>query len=361
MRGAVAVILKGLGVFLVAAAVIWPTYLVGQFIKIPAKEDVSSTLQATNATVFSPKTLSVQTGVTLRITATIKTDPKHPGNSSTDVWDQTAVVQEVTGNVTIATQTRVFAFNRRTTQLVPCCGESVNGDTSVKQTGYLGAFFPMNAQKQTYLVFDATLKRQMPYVYSGTAVVDGIMTYEFIESYGPTQSGTTPFIGSLVGSSQSLPTLPEYSSVHAVFDVDPVTGVPLKINEHETTSIRNPANGDSVTVIDADLVTPAAALASVVATDKSARAKLTLVKMTLPVAAALLGVAALIAGIILGRKPRVRPSLAGAGTGGFPVTPTRHRVIGRRYRGTRRRPRGARSRSGHSSPVSRPRPETIYR
>lgn len=360
MRGTVAVILKGLGVLLVAAAVAWPTYLVGQLIKIPANENVTSTLQATNATVFSPKTLSVQTGVTLRITATIKTDPKHPGNSSTDVWDQTAVVREVTGNVTIATQTRVFAFDRRTTRLVPCCGESVNGDTSVKQTGYLGAFFPMNTQKQTYMVFDATLKRQMPYVYSGTTEVDGILTYKFIESYGPTQSGTTPFIGSLVGSSQSLPTLPEYSSVHAEFDVDPVTGVPLKVNEHETTSIRNPANGDSVTVIDADLVTPPAALASVVATDKSARAKLTLVKMTLPVVAGFLGVAALIAGFVLGRKPRVRPGLAAGAAGGYPVTPTRQRVIGRRYRGTRRRPRRASGRSGPGSPVSRPRRETIY-
>jgi hypothetical protein len=355
MRGIVAAVLKGpvilagLGAILVAAAVIWPNYVIGQFLKIPAKEDVSSSLLATNATVFSPKTLSVRTGVTLQITATIKTDPKHPGNSSMDVWDESSVIQDVTDHVTIATASRILAFNRSTLQLIPCCGESLNGDTSTKQTGYLGALFPMNVKKQTYLVFDPTLKKQMPYVYSGTVNVGGIQAYEFIENFGLTKTGTTPFLGSLVGSPAAVPTLPEYSAAHAVFYVDPETGAPLEINEHQTTIIRNPANGRSVTVIDADLVSPPALLASTVALDKSARAKLQLVKTTLPAVAGFLGTAMLIAGMILGRRRRARMVPAYAGVPGFTVPSQRHRPAGRRYRGTRRRRRGARHRTGPGS------------
>ena len=70
--------------------------------------------------------------------------------------------------------TRRFAFNRRTGQLVDCCGASVNGDKSVRQTGLVGYVFPIGTQKQTYQVFDTTLKKTMPFVYSGTTTVDGI-------------------------------------------------------------------------------------------------------------------------------------------------------------------------------------------
>ena len=56
-----------------------------------------------------------------------------------------------------------FAFDRRTAQLVNCCGASLNGDTSVRQSGLVGYVFPIGTQKQTYQVYDTTLKRPMPF------------------------------------------------------------------------------------------------------------------------------------------------------------------------------------------------------
>ena len=84
------------------------------------------------------------------------------------MWNEYSYVYDLTNHQPVQQMTRTFAFDRRTGQLVDCCGASVNGDKSVRQTGLVGYVFPMGTQKQTYQVFDTTLKKTMPFVYSGT-------------------------------------------------------------------------------------------------------------------------------------------------------------------------------------------------
>jgi len=85
MRGVTGLVLAGLGAFLILVAVLLPTWLSGQVIKFPLNEYETATLAASNASYFSPASLSEKTGVSMEATYTIKGDASK-GNSSTAVW-----------------------------------------------------------------------------------------------------------------------------------------------------------------------------------------------------------------------------------------------------------------------------------
>ncbi len=304
MRGIIGLVLAGLGAFLILVAILLPTWVVSQVIKFPLNEYETATLEATNASYFSATSLSEKTGVTMEATYTIKGDPSE-GSSSTAVWSEYSYVYDLTNHQPVQQMTRTFAFNRRTGQLVDCCGASLNGDTSVRQTGLVGYVFPIDTQKQTYEVFDTTLKRQMPFVYSGTTTVHGIQAYEFVENVAPTQTGTVSVPGSFVGSSAVTVSAPEFDQLHLIYYVDPETGALIDVNEHQTTSLRNPVTGATAVVLfDADLIATPASLDQIVALDSSGRGELTLLETTLPLVLGIVGGVALIAGIFLSRKSR---------------------------------------------------------
>jgi hypothetical protein len=304
MRGKIGLVLAGLGAFLILVAVLLPTWVIGQVVKFPLNEYETATLEAHNASYFSASALSEKTGVTMQATYTIKGDGSK-GNSSTAVWDEYSYVYDLTNHQPVQQMTRTFAFNRRTGQLVDCCGASLNGDTSVRQTGYVGYVFPFGTQKQAYQVFDTTLKKPMPFVYSGTATVQGIQTYVFVENVPPTQTGTLSVPGSLVGSTSTTVQAPEFDQLHLIYYVDPETGALLNVNEHQTTSLRNPATGATAVVLfDADLLVTPSSLTKIVGLDSNGRNELTLLQTTLPLVLGIVGGIALIAGIFLSRKRR---------------------------------------------------------
>jgi hypothetical protein len=199
--------------------------------------------------------------------------------------------------------TRTFAFDRRTGQLVNCCGASLNGDASVRQTGLVGYVFPIGTQKQTYQVYDTTLKRPMPFTYSGTTTVDGVQAYAFVENVAPVRIATLSVPGSFVGANAAVVSAPEFDQLHLVYDVDPETGALLDVNEHQTLTLHNPATGAQALVLfDADLIATPASVHQIVGLDSSGRNELSLLETVLPLALGIGGGVALIAGIFLGRK-----------------------------------------------------------
>src|SRR5260370_40540512 len=104
MRRVLGLILAGLGVILIAAAILLPTYVSGQIVKFPLDESTTATLAGTGVSYFSQVTLTPQTGVGVRATYTIKGDAA-AGSSSTAVWNQTASAHDVTNNLPVSTQT----------------------------------------------------------------------------------------------------------------------------------------------------------------------------------------------------------------------------------------------------------------
>jgi hypothetical protein len=302
MRGIIGLILAGLGACLILVAVLLPTWVVGQVVKFPLNEYETATLDASNASYFSTTSLTEKTGVSLEATYTIKGNGS-AGNSSTAVWNEYSYVYDLTNHQPVQQMTRTFAFNRRTGQLVDCCGASVNGDTSVRQTGLVGYVFPFGTQKQTYQVFDTTLNKTMPFVYSGTTSVNGIQAYEFVENVPPTKIGSQTLPGSFVKSSAASVTLGEYDQEHLIYYVDPETGALVDVNEQQSTTLRSSATAAPALVgFDADLIATPASVTQIVALDSSGRSELSLIETTLPIVFGIVGGVALLAGILLGRR-----------------------------------------------------------
>jgi hypothetical protein len=297
MRRISGLILAGLGAFLVALAVILPEYIASQVVRFPLNEYETATLTATGAAYLSPVKLTEVTGASIEVTDSISGVPG-AGDSSIAVWSVYSSVYDRTNHQQLEPSSYTFAFDRRTAELVNCCDESVNGNSSIIQSGIAGYVFPIGTQKRTYYVFDATLGQPAPFAYSGTDTVDGIQAYRFAENVSAAKLGLS-----------TLPTAePEFYSMHLTYWVDPVTGALLKISENEDLYLANAATGAAVThVFDAALRTTPATVAHLVAQDTGTRHKITIVQTILPLAFGIAGGLAIIAGIVLSllaREPR---------------------------------------------------------
>ena len=303
MRRRVGLVLAGLGTCLIVFAVLMPTWVSSKVLKFPLNEYATATLTASNASYFSPAKLTEMTGVNMEATYTIKGNAA-AGSSSTAVWNQFIYVYDQTNKLPFQTMTRTFAFNRRTAQLIDCCGANVNGDSSVKQTGIAGYVFPIGTQKQTYDVFDTNLNKPMPFTYAGTNTVNGIQAYRFTENVSPTQNGTQVLPGSLVGESQASVVLPQYYEMHLTYWIDPDTGALLNATENEKLTLRNSQGAQALLLLDANLAMTPASVNGLVALDNSQRSKMTLVTTILPLVTGIVGVILLIVGILLSRRPR---------------------------------------------------------
>lgn len=304
MRRNIGLVLAGLGAFLIVLAVVLPTWIVGQVVKFPLNEYQTATLEAGNASYFSATSLTEKTGVNLRATYTIKGDGP-AGTSSTAVWNEYSYVYDTTNHYAVQQMTRRFAFDRKTGELTMCCGANVNGDSSVQQRGLVGYVFPFGTRKQTYQVFDTTLNKPVPFPYAGTTTVRGITAYKFTEDIAPVQVATQTVPGSLVGMSAASVTLPEYYEIHLIYYVDPTTGALINVQEHQTMTLRNPSTGaQALSLFDADLKVTPASLTTIVGLDTNGRNELTLLKVILPIVLGVVGLIALVVGLILGRRPR---------------------------------------------------------
>jgi hypothetical protein len=79
----------------------------------------------------------------------------------------------------------------------------------------------------------------------------------------------------------------------------------LDVNEHQTVSLHDPATGaQALLLFDADLVATPATVSAVVKLDSSGRNELSLLSAILPLVTGIVGAVALIAGILLARRPR---------------------------------------------------------
>jgi len=299
----VGLVLVGLGVFLIVFALLIPTWVSSRVIKFPLNEYASVNLTDSNASYFSPAKLAEQTGVSVEATYTIKGNAA-AGSSSTAVWNQFVYVYDQTNKLPIQQTSRTFAFDRRTALLVNCCGANVNGDSSVKQTGYVGIVLPIGTEKKTYPVFVPDVKKPVPFNYAGIDAVGGTEAYRFVANIPPTQNGTQTLPGSLVGQSAASVTLPQFFEAQITYWIDPVTGALLNVTENEKLTLRDSTGAQALLLFNANLVATTASVDRLLAIDNDQVTKASFVNTLLPLVAGMLGVILLVVGIVLARRPR---------------------------------------------------------
>jgi hypothetical protein len=298
----VGLVLAGLGTCLIVFAVLVASWVTGQVIKFPLNEYASVTLTDPNATYFSAAKLAEMTGVNMEATYTIKGNAA-AGSSSTAVWNQFIYVYDQTNKQPVQSTTRTFAFNRRTAQLVNCCGANVNGSSSVQQHGYVGIVLPIGTKKQTYDVFDVNVNKAVPFTYEGIGDVSGTQAYKFTENLAPTQNGTQTVPGSLVNQAAASVTLPQYYQTQTTYYIDPVTGALLNVTENEKLTLRNNDGSQALVLFSANLAATQDSIDGLVAIDNNQVSKASLVGTLLPLATGIIGLLLLIIGIVLIRRP----------------------------------------------------------
>jgi hypothetical protein len=298
MRRVTGLIASALGAFLIVLAVLTRFVVAGEAVKFPLNENTISTLEATDASYFSPALLAEQTGVTLEDTLTVQGD-NAAGTSGRAVWNEFSYVYDLTNHSAVQYSTNRLAFDRRTGELINCCGAAIGANSSVKMSGQ-GFVWPLGAQQKTYQIFDTTLLKAVPTSYSGTAVIDGETTYKYVETVAPTQAGTQTLPGSLVGiKDQQSVTLPEIYSVTTTEYVDPITGAPIKGVSRQYLYLANSAGQPVLTLTSATFTSTPASVAAAVKTAKHYDGEIGLISVILPVALGLAGLILLVLGTIL--------------------------------------------------------------
>jgi len=297
MRHTVGVSLTAVGAFFLGIALMFRLVVPGQLIKFPLNEDTVTRLAGTNLSYFNTTQLTELTGVSVEAINTTSGDVA-AGTASTAVWDGFTAVNDETNHQAISYSSDRLAFNRRTGQLVNCCGASVGSDTSVHFSG-LGDVWPIGVQKQTYQVFNTTLNKAVPATYDGTASIDGENTYKFVQTVSNDQFATQAVPGSLVGiPSQPSLTLPEVLTATNTYYVDPTTGAPVDVIETQSVTLQY--NGaPKLVLLQGTLSETPASVSSAVSTAKGYDDEITAVQDIVPIVALLVGLVLVVLGILL--------------------------------------------------------------
>lgn len=299
MRRAIGLTLTGLGAFLVATAALMRFYLAGELIKFPLNEYVVATLAGHDVSYFSQKQITEVSGASVRVTQTIRGDVG-AGSSSTAVWQEFTSVQDVTNSQSVSTTAQRSAFNRRTGALVDCCGDYVGGDTSVRQSGQ-GYVWPIGTQKRTYQVFDPNTLRPEPFRYAGTAAVDGMTTYKFVEQLSNRRTGSQTLAGWLAGfPNRRVVTLSEYLTETNTVWVDPATGIPVDETQSLDRSLQD-AGVTKLVLFQGTVAETSDSIGTAIDTARSSHLRMDLLQGAGPLSAALLGVVLAGMGIVLTR------------------------------------------------------------
>jgi hypothetical protein len=307
MRRVVWPVLTGLGVFFIVLAIMSRFYVPGQAVKFPLNEYSINTLAASNASWFSPKSVSELSPVTLQVVNTVKGNiaaADSLGSSNIAVWQSFAAIEDTTDNqqVDIPAAADELAFNRRTGLLVPWRGNTVDGKALPLSASGQAYAWPLGSKKQSYQSFDTTLKKPVTFNYKGTATTDGVATYEYVAIIPSTQVGTQSLPGSLVGINSPEVTLPEFYSSTEYYYVDPVTGAPLYVVRNVSQVLKDSSGATKLVLLSADFKTTPASLAAGVKSDNHYRNEINLVTTVVPIIALLVGIILVVVGLVLSRS-----------------------------------------------------------
>jgi hypothetical protein len=310
--------LVGSGVFLLALAVLLPTVVYPRIAVLPADPRTARTAKGSGFTVLVPRSpeeggfrVHRDAGVTSQLWVTA--DPGgSPGEN--DVNWRVATSVSVDGAGLLSATVEGVSLDRRTARTTNCCRDYVITDYDdvagepVRHEGY--AFtFPFDVQKQDYPIWDVNIRGTEPARYAGEETRLGVDVYRFEQTVPEQKIGTQELPADVMG-------LPPGPSVVAdsmyttrrTYWVEPNSGA--IVDYRETLDRR---------FVYADRVVPIVqgTLSSVhgpgadepLEAARSAAASLPMMRRTLPLVLAPLGLACLVAGAALAaRRHRRHPA-----------------------------------------------------
>jgi hypothetical protein len=316
MRRPLGLVLVAVGVALLTLAPLLRFYAYPALAKAPLDQDSETVSVATDATYLNIGALELVEGETLTATRRVKGDVA-AGNDDRAVWDVFVRVENEAGDLVTATTDRV-AFDRRTSLAVNCCGESLNGDEAPHE-GFEYKF-PFDAKKTTYQYFDTTIGEATDMEYKRSEKVAGVDVYRYEQVIDPVKIAELDVPGALIGRTEgSVPVDRYYSNLRRVW-VEPSTGVIVKGQEEQLSTLRDDTGEDVLTVTQATLTFSDETVAEQAQTAKDNARSLGLLRTTGPLVLALVGLLLVLFGLGLAfRRPGDERPYEGSGSSRAPV------------------------------------------
>lgn len=309
MRRAVPAALIGLGAFLLALAVLLPTLVVPRLEKAPL-DAYSVSIATGNGDYLNPETLEFANGEDVTATRVTRGDVE-AGNDDIAVYEQTQALQVDAIDAPLSVVREKIVLDRGSG-----IGVGGTGDRPNHEEAYT-VKLPFNTKEGSYLLHDATLGGAYPIEFVDRVDLLGTEVMEFRS--GPTEPEIVReqgVPGSLLGAPDvaSIFAVETYENLGRVVYVEPRTGAIVGGSSHPRRALR-PSLGDAgeeTSIFDAELVTTEESSAELLADATDAADQLNLIGRTLPIVLGLLGLLALVAGLLIprgrgrrGRRERV--------------------------------------------------------
>ncbi len=290
MARRVGYVLVFVGFFLLFSALSVRSYAYPRLQKAPLNEYAQRVAVGT-ATYFNRAQLK-EVNAKVQNIRTIKGDAK-AGNSSTAVWDSFSMTKDIGDNGVLTAARERIALDRVTAESKHCCGDQLS------HTG-LTLKFPFNTQKRTYSFWDTTAKQAFPATYTGTERIEGLDLYRFEQRFSNVRLETVQVSGAQAGQPgvATVPATIMYSNLKTLW-VEPRTGRIVKAGQDVTQILQTDAGVAVLTAFKGQLVYDDNTVRGNADEARTAASKLRIIQWTLPIAALVLGIVLIAAGVVL--------------------------------------------------------------
>ena len=307
MRRVVGPLLVGLGVFLLALAVLLPTVVIPRVEKAPldtyTKVDAVGTGDYLNPLKLTAGDANpFETGDSITVRRIARSDVK-ASNADVVTYDYSQAILPSRMDKPLDVLTERVRLDRKTAY-------GVGGDRP-NHTGVLVVKFPFNVSKRTYRLWEPSAAASFPVSFVRETTVRGLKVYQFRGPVPATRLDGTSVPGALVGAPEAASVFADqlYENAERVAYVEPRTGIVVDASSKPRRFLRpaefgSNAAGKETTVFQADLKYNDATVKSQVADAKDAKGKLDLLGKTLPLVCGLLGLLLIVGGLVLVAGPR---------------------------------------------------------
>lgn len=344
-----ALVLVGLGTFLLAIALLVPTYTVGKLKKTPLDLEVTTVADGTGDILNSKALLAGQAQVdtNVPIVAQRFVTVEDPSNAEVmtlqagqavrrlDMQGDTGLVSATVDRLTIDRVTSMpVSIEEFPDRVSTMQTSSTAPPTEINNREGLQYKFPFDVERKSYPYFDNNARENydINYVEGDDSEIGGVEVYHFTQTIEPVDLSksdpTNPTYKlslpaatwGIEGGDEPITMVRWYSNVRDLW-VDPVTGVVVKGQEQQYQYYARDAGRPEVTVLKVTLPFDQDTIEFQVEQAKNGQDQLSTFGRTVPIILGILGALSLIAGIVLGLRGGKGGTPAAAAAGPSPAGP----------------------------------------
>lgn len=329
-RRTVACLLVGLGTLLIVAALLIPTYALGQLAKTPL--DLEITTIATNSAnapsqVLQSSSLTSGTGAAkidsnVRLISQRYLTVEDPSNKSEmtiqagqtlrniDLQGDTGLLSATIDRVTIDRKTGMPVEDDPNGSIAVTTDSKGNAVADPVQHDGLQYRFPIGTKKQTYPYFDLNVRKSSDMNFVEQTEINNLKVYHFQQKIpatdlvkvvsSPSNQLSLPAAKWGLPGGETPVTMDRYYTNTRDLWVEPETGTIIKGSEQLHMYYARSADKPEVTALQTTLVFDDNTVNSQIAIAKQNMDKISLYGRTLPIILGVVGVIALIIGLVLG-------------------------------------------------------------